>query len=120
VGNNTGVSRKDVPLEIHNIASIIRCCSSQLRSAASAATTATKTATVLKKNTHHDTNRISGQSVQAKNVVIINATADVFLVLTTLKQIMTELSDAVTEKGKFAVVTKAMFRLLKNNDKNSS
>jgi hypothetical protein len=33
---------------------------------------------------------------------------------------MTELSSAVTEKEKVAVITEAVFRLLKNNANNSS
>jgi hypothetical protein len=57
--------------------------------------------------------------VLTKNV-IINATDDVFLAFTTLQKIMTELSGAATEKGTFALVNKAVFRLLKNNDKDSS
>jgi hypothetical protein len=84
-----------------------------------AATITTKTATLFRKNTHEDTNQISGQSVHAKSVNI-TAMDDVFLAFTTMQQIMTELSGAVTEKEKVAVITKAMFRLLKNNANNSS
>jgi hypothetical protein len=62
-GDNTDVSREDVLLEIHNTQSIIRCCSSQLRSAASAETIKTITSAVFGKNTHPDTSQISGQSV---------------------------------------------------------
>jgi hypothetical protein len=51
--------------------------------------------------------------VQAKNVNI-NET-DMFLAF-----IMTELSDAATEKEMVAVITKAVFRLSKNNVDNSS
>jgi hypothetical protein len=56
--------------------------------------------------------------VQAKNVNI-NAT-DVFLAFTMVQQIMIELSGAVREKRKVTVITKAVFRLLKNKDNNSS
>jgi hypothetical protein len=42
------------------------------------------------------------------------------LVFTMVQQIMTELSGAATEKEKFAVITKAVFRLLKNNANNST
>jgi hypothetical protein len=58
--------------------------------------------------------------VQAKNV---NGTAtddDMFLVFTMVQQIMAELSGAATEKGKVAVITKAVFRPLTNNANNSS
>jgi hypothetical protein len=54
--------------------------------------------------------------VQAKNVNI-NA-IDVFLALTMVQQ--TELSGAATEKEKVTGITKAVFRLLKNNANNSS
>jgi hypothetical protein len=37
-----------------------------------------------------------------------------------VQQIMTELSGAVTEKENVAVITKAVFRLLKNNANKSS
>jgi hypothetical protein len=57
-----------------------------------------KPATVFRKNTHRDTNEIPGQSVQAKNVNI-NAT-DMFLAVTAVQQIMTELCGAATEKRK--------------------
>jgi hypothetical protein len=50
-----------------------------------------------RKNMHQDTNQISGQSVQAKNVNI-HATDDVFLAFTMVQHIMAELSGAVTEK----------------------
>jgi hypothetical protein len=69
------------------------------------------------RNTHQDTNQISGQSVQANNINI-SATDNVFLAFTVVQQIMTELPGAVTEKG--AVITKAVFRLLKNKANNSS
>jgi hypothetical protein len=52
--------------------------------------------------------------VQAKKVNI-NATDDVFLAFTMVQPIMTELSGAMTEKEKDAAITKALFRLLKNN-----
>jgi hypothetical protein len=45
---------------------------------------------------------------------------DVFLALTVVQQIMTEVCCIVTEKEKVAVITKAVFRLLKNNASNSS
>jgi hypothetical protein len=104
VGNNNGVSTEDVPLKIHNSVSIIGCCSSQIQSAASAATITT--------------NKISGWSVQAKNVNI-NA-MDVFLAFDMVQQIMTEFIGAVTEREMIAVLTKAVFKLLKNNTNNSS
>jgi hypothetical protein len=44
-----------------------------------------------------------------------NAAVGVFLAFTTVQQMMTELSGAVTEKGKVAVITKPVFRLLKND-----
>jgi hypothetical protein len=91
-GNNTGVIRENILLEIHNTQSIIHCCSSQLRSEASAATITT-TATVFTKNTHQDTSQTSGQSVHSKNV---NSNAmDMFLAFTMVQQIMTELSGTV-------------------------
>jgi hypothetical protein len=68
---------------------------------------------------HQGINQISGQSMQAKNVNI-NAMDDVFLAFTMAWHIMTELSGAATEKEKVAVITKTVFRLLKNNDNNSS
>jgi hypothetical protein len=40
----------------------------------------------------------------------INAMDDVFLALTRVQQIMTELSGAATGKGKVAVISKALFR----------
>jgi hypothetical protein len=56
--------------------------------------------------------------VQAENV---NSNAmDMFLTFTTVQQIMTGLSGAETEKEKFAVITKVVFRLLKSNANNSS
>jgi hypothetical protein len=57
--------------------------------------------------------------VQAKNVNI-SATNDEFLAFTMVEQIMTELFSAVTEKEKGDVITKAVFRLLKNKTNNSS
>jgi hypothetical protein len=68
---------------------------------------------------HRDINQISGRSVQAKNVNT-NAMDYVFLAFTMVQQIMIELSCAVTGKGKVAVITKAVFRLLKNSANNSS
>jgi hypothetical protein len=50
--------------------------------------------------------------VQAKNVM--------FLAFTVVQQIMLELSGAATERGKVAVITKAVFRRLKNNANSSS
>jgi hypothetical protein len=67
-GYNTGISKENILLEIHNIRSIIRLCSSQPRSAASAATIATKTVRVLSKNTHQGANQTSSQSVQSGSV----------------------------------------------------
>jgi hypothetical protein len=85
-----------------------------------AATIATKTAAVFrKKNTHQDTNQTTSQSVQAENVNG-NATDGMYLAFTMVRQIMTELSGAATEKEKVAVMTKAVFRLLKNNASSSS
>jgi hypothetical protein len=71
------------------------------------------------KITYHDGNQISGQSVQAKNISS-NATGDVLLAFAVVQQIMTELSGTETEKETVAVITKAVFRLLKNNASNSS
>jgi hypothetical protein len=68
---------------------------------------------------YQDTNKISNQSVQAKNVNI-NATDNMFLTFTMVQQIRTELSGAAKEKEKVAVTTKAVFTLLKNNANNSS
>jgi hypothetical protein len=56
--------------------------------------------------------------VQTKN---LNSTAtNAFLAFTMVQQIMTDLSGAAIEKGKVAVINKAVFRLLKNNTNNSS
>jgi hypothetical protein len=107
--DNTGVSKEDVPLEIHNTRSTIRCCSSQLRSAANITT---KAATVFRekyKPGHQSNLRLVCANVN------INATADVFLAFTAVQQTATELSGAATEKEKVAVITKAVIRLLKNN-----
>jgi hypothetical protein len=52
--------------------------------------------------------------MQAKNVNI-NAMDNVFLAFTVVQQIVTVLSCAATEKEKVAVITKAVFRLLKNS-----
>jgi hypothetical protein len=49
-GDNTGVSREGVHLEIHNTCSIIRRCSLQLRSTASTVNIATKTASGRQSN----------------------------------------------------------------------
>jgi Cdc6-like AAA superfamily ATPase len=68
---------------------------------------------------YQDTNQISGQSVQAKNVNV-HAMDDIFFVFTMVQNIMTELSGAVTDEEKVAVITKAVFTLLKNNANNSS
>jgi hypothetical protein len=51
--------------------------------------------------------------VQAKSVNS-NAADDVSLAFPAVQQIMTGLSDAATEKVKLAVITKAVFRVLKN------
>jgi hypothetical protein len=53
------------------------------------------------------------------NNVNSNATDDMFLAFGMLQQIMTELSGAATETDRVAVVTKAVFRLLKNTDNSS-
>jgi hypothetical protein len=65
---------------------------------------------------HQDTNQTSGQSMQAKKVYS-NATGMYFAFIM-MQQIMAELSGNATEKA--AVITKAVFRLLKNNANNSS
>jgi hypothetical protein len=75
---------------------------------------------LLGNNMHQDTNQTSGQSVQVKNVNSNAMDGDMFLAFTMVQQIMTELSGAGTEKQKVAVITKAVFRLLKNNANNSS
>jgi hypothetical protein len=76
---------------------IIPRCSSQLRSATALITIARKAVTFVRKYTHQDTNEISGKSVQAKDVYI-SATDNVFLAFTMVRQIMTELSGAATER----------------------
>jgi hypothetical protein len=58
-GDNTGVSRDNI-LKIHNTCSGIRLCSLQLRSAASAATITTKTATIFRKKIRNRTPVKSG------------------------------------------------------------
>jgi hypothetical protein len=45
---------------------------------------------------------------------------DMFFAFTMVQQVMTELSRAATEKEKVAIITKVMFRLLKNNVNNNS
>jgi hypothetical protein len=82
-----------------------------------AATITTKIVTVVRKKytSEHQSNL---RSVQAESVNI-NA-MDVFLPFTMVQQIMTELSDAAIEKENVAVITKAVFKLLKNNANNSS
>jgi hypothetical protein len=45
---------------------------------------------------------------------------DVFLAFSMVQKIMTELSGTVTEREKVAVLTKAVFKHLKNNTNNSS
>jgi hypothetical protein len=57
--------------------------------------------------------------MQAKNVNT-NARDDMFLVFAVVQQIMTELSGAATGKEEVAVITKVVFRRLKNNASNSS
>jgi hypothetical protein len=70
------------------------------------------------KNMRQDIHQISGESVHAKNV---NSNAmDMFLALSVVQQIMTELSGAAKGEEKVAVITKTVFRLLKNNTNNSS
>jgi hypothetical protein len=44
----------------------------------------------------------------------------VFVAFTVVQQIMTDVSVVATEKEKVAVITKAVFRLLKNNASSSS
>jgi hypothetical protein len=63
-----------------------------------------------KKKTHQNKNKISGQSVQAKNVNI-NAMDDMLLVFTVVRHIMTELSGVTTGNEKVAVITKPPYRL---------
>jgi hypothetical protein len=109
VGDNSRVSRKYTLLKMHNTRSIIHCCSSKLRSAASASINTTKQQQSSGKNTHQDTNQISGQSVKAK-IVNSNARKDMFLAFTTVQQIMIQPMGAVTEKEKVALITKALFR----------
>jgi hypothetical protein len=60
------------------------------------------------------TNKASGQSMQA-NVVNNNAMDDVYVAFTMMQQIMTGLSGAASEEEKVAVITKAVFNLLKHN-----
>jgi hypothetical protein len=55
--------------------------------------------------------------VQAKNVNI-NVADNVFLAFTTVQQIMSELSEATTEREKVAVITKAEFRFFTDNANN--
>jgi hypothetical protein len=56
--------------------------------------------------------------VQAENINI-NET-DVYLAYVMVQQFMTEFSSVATEKEKVAVITKAVFALLKNDVNNSS
>jgi hypothetical protein len=94
--------------------------SPQLRSAASAASITTGTATIFRKNTNEDSNQISGRSVQAKISVNINPTDDMFHAFTMVQQSLTEFSGAATGTEKSPVITKAVIRLLKNNVNNNS
>jgi hypothetical protein len=93
MGDNTGVSRENVLLEI----SIIRCCSLHLRSAASAQPSQQTQQQSSGKNTLQDTNQVSGQLVQAKNVNV-NVTGDIFLAFIMVQTIVTQLSGAAREK----------------------
>jgi hypothetical protein len=54
--------------------------------------------------------------VEAININI-NATEDVFLAFSVMQQTMTEFSGVATEKERLLLMTKAVFRLLKNNAK---
>jgi hypothetical protein len=105
-GDSTEFSREDVSLGINNTRSIIRCCSSQLRSAESAATIITKTTKVFGEK------YALGHQSDLRSVSATNATADVFLAFTVVQW-------TATEKEKFAVITKAVSRLLKNNANSS-
>jgi hypothetical protein len=58
--------------------------------------------------------------VKAKNVYSNAMDGHMFLAFTMVQQIVTELSGTATEKEKVAVITDAVFRLLKNNASNSS
>jgi hypothetical protein len=57
--------------------------------------------------------------VQAESVNN-NVMDNMFLAFTMVQQIMTELSGAMIENENVALITKAVFRLLKNNANNSS
>jgi hypothetical protein len=70
-------------------------------------------------HTYQDSNQISGQSLQAQNRKS-NTMDDTFAAITTVQQIMTELSCAATEQEKVTVITKVVPRLLKNNATKSS
>jgi hypothetical protein len=85
-------------LEIHYTRSIIRCSSSQLRSAA---TIATNTAAVFRKYHASGHHQVSGQSVQAKNVNI-HATGDTFLAFIMVQNIVTKPSGAARERKGFS------------------
>jgi hypothetical protein len=79
------IIKENIPLQIHNSRSIVRCCSPQLRSAATIRTPG------------YHMQQVS-RSVQVKNV---NGNAmDMFDVVTTVQQIMTELSGAATGEEK--------------------
>jgi hypothetical protein len=116
VGDKTGVSRETMILEIHNTRSIICCCFPQLQSAASAGTIPPPQNPSGKYD--HQNNQTSGQSVTGKNV---NSNAmDILLDFTMFQEIMPELSGTITEIEKVAVITNAVFRMLKNNANNKS
>jgi hypothetical protein len=108
-GDNRG-NREDALLEIHNIRSIILCYPLQPSQQKQQQSSEKKI-------------RISTPikyQVSRRRVKKVNSnTTDMFPAFT-MSQNMTELSGAATEKEKFAVTTKALFRLLKNNANNSS
>jgi hypothetical protein len=112
-GDNTGIGREDVLLEIHYRKSIIRSSNQQHPQQ----TSQHKQQQPLGKNTHQNTKQVSGQLLQA-NSINISATDDVFRAFTVVQKIMSAVR--LCDKRKFAVMTKAVCRLLKNNTKNSS
>jgi hypothetical protein len=66
------------------------------------------------KHNREVTSQTSDQSVQAKNVNR-NSMGDISVAFTMVQQIMTDLSGVATEEEKVAVITRAVFHMLKLN-----
>jgi hypothetical protein len=94
VGDNTGVSRENILLEIPDrlFAAALLSCDKQHRQQPSQQ----KQQQSSEKHTRLNTNETSSQSVQDKSVN--NKTTDVFLAFSMVQQIMTDLSGAATEE----------------------